>query len=94
MERLIYVTVDGTKETDYNKVKGTEYKTELEPVVDVETPEMKQARLERIAKAQAGVVKAYNELKATEQALTERVIKVDLETPPTEDRVIKVTLEQ
>lgn len=66
MRRLVYVTSNGTKETDYNKVKGTDYTIELEPIKDTESPEMREARLERIAKAQANVAKAYAEHKALE----------------------------
>ena len=64
MEKLVYVMANGTKETDYNKVKGTDYTVTLEPVRENETEEMRNARLERIAKAQAGIKKAYGEYKA------------------------------
>jgi hypothetical protein len=63
MTKLVYITENGTRETDYNKVKGQNYTTEYEPIKEVETPEMREARLERIAKAQAGVAKAYAEYK-------------------------------
>ena len=93
MEKLVYVTVDGTKETDYDKVKGTEYETTLEPVVKVETEEEKQARLDRIARRQAYIKKAYDEYKRLEEErLTNRTIAVELETA--EEPVIAVTLEQ
>ena len=92
MEKLVYVTVDGTKETDYDKVKGTEYETTLEPVVEVETEEEKQARLDRIARRQAYIKKAYDEYKRLEEERTNRTIAVELETA--EEPVIAVTLEQ
>lgn len=61
MEKLVYVMANGTKETDYNKVKGTEYTVTLEPVKEVETPEQREIRLQRIEKAKAGISKAYAE---------------------------------
>lgn len=64
MRTLVYVTANNTKETDYNKVKGTDYTVTLEEVKEVETPEMRETRLERIAKAQANIVKAYAEYKS------------------------------
>jgi hypothetical protein len=92
MEKLVYVAVDGTKETSYDKVKGTEYETTLEPVVEVETEEEKQARLDRIARRQAYIKKAYDEYKRLEEErLTNRTIGVELETA--EEPVIAVTLE-
>lgn len=63
MRNLIYVTSNGTKEKDYNKVKGTNYEVVLETVKEVEAPEDKAKRLERIAKAQAKIAKAYAEFK-------------------------------
>ena len=64
MEKLVYVKSNGTKETSYKEVKGTEYTVTLEPVRENETEEMRNKRLERIAKAQAGITKAYDEYKA------------------------------
>lgn len=64
MRTLVYVTANNTKETDYNKVKGTDYTVTLEEVKEVETPEMREVRLERIAKVQANIAKAYAEYKS------------------------------
>lgn len=65
MRDLVFVAPNGTKvTTKKDKVKGVEYTTELEPVKEVETPEMRELRLQRIAKAQKNIVKAYAEYKS------------------------------
>ena len=61
MRNLVYVTPNGTREASYNKVKGTDYTVTLEPLKEVETPEQKEIRLQRIEKAKAGISKAYAE---------------------------------
>ena len=63
MRKLVYVTSNGAKVTDFNTVKGTEYEVTLEPIKEVESPEMREARLERIAKARAKIAKEYAEFK-------------------------------
>ena len=64
MTKLVYVLENGMRETDYKRVQGLNYTVEYEPVVEIETPEQREKRLERIAKAQAGVAKAYAQYKA------------------------------
>lgn len=63
MRNLVYVTSNGTKETSYDKVKGTDYTVTLETVKEVEPADKKAERLERIAKAQEKIAKEYAEFK-------------------------------